>query len=112
MDSKNMIDVKNVKAEFLPCLNYAMAVNGQKCLEFIEISNPTADDWHGVQVKVSGDLIADASYVIDTVPAGMTVRVTDLDVKPDLDKLRDARRLRHTECPAAVAGEDERRRDS
>ena len=89
MDSKNMIDVKNVKAEFLPCLNYAMAVNGQKCLEFIEISNPTADDWHGVQVKVSGDLIADASYVIDTVPAGMTVRVTDLDVKPDLDKLRE-----------------------
>jgi very-short-patch-repair endonuclease len=84
-----MIDVKNVKAEFLPCLNYAMAVNGQKCLEFIEISNPTADDWHGVQVKVSGDLIADASYVIDTVPAGMTVRVTDLDVKPDLDKLRE-----------------------
>ncbi len=89
MDSKNMIDVKNVKAEFLPCLNYAMAVNGQKCLEFIEISNPTADDWHGVQVKVSGDLIADASYVIDTVPAGMTVRVSDLDVKPDLDKLRE-----------------------
>ena len=89
MDSKNMIDVKNVKAEFLPCLNYAMAVNGQKCLEFIEISNPTADDWHGVQVKVSGDLIADASYIIDTVPAGMTVRVTDLDVKPDLDKLRE-----------------------
>ena len=89
MDSKNMIDVKNVKAEFLPCLNYAMAVNGQKCLEFIEISNPTADDWHGVQVKVSGELIADASYVIDTVPAGMTVRVTDLDVKPDLDKLRE-----------------------
>ncbi len=89
MDSKNMIDVKNVKAEFLPCLNYAMAVNGQKCLEFIEISNPTADDWHGVQVKVSGELIADASYIIDTVPAGMTVRVTDLDVKPDLDKLRE-----------------------
>ena len=89
MDSKNMIDVKNVKAEFLPCLNYAMAVNGQKCLEFIEISNPTADDWHGVQVKVSGDLIADASYIIDTVPAGMTVRVSDLDVKPDLDKLRE-----------------------
>ena len=89
MDSKNMIEAKNVKAEFLPCLNYAMAVNGQKCLEFIEISNPTADDWHGVQVKVSGDLIADASYVIDTVPAGMTVRVTDLDVKPDLDKLRE-----------------------
>ena len=89
MDSKNMIEAKNVKAEFLPCLNYAMAVNGQKCLEFIEISNPTADDWHGVQVKVSGDLIADASYIIDTVPAGMTVRVSDLDVKPDLDKLRE-----------------------
>ena len=89
MNTSNPIDPKNIKVEFLPCLNYAMTMGGQKCLEFVEITNPTADDWREVHVKVSGELIATAESVLDSVPAGMTLRVTDLDVKPDLDKLRE-----------------------
>ena len=71
------------------CLNYAMAASGQKCLEFVEITNDTDDDWHNVRVKVSGELIAESECILDSVPAGMTIRENDVDVKPDLDKLRE-----------------------
>ena len=89
MNSNPCIDAKDVKVEYLPCLNYAMAASGQKCLEFVEITNDTDDDWHNVRVKVSGELIADSECILDSVPSGMTVRVNDVDVKPDLDKLRE-----------------------
>ena len=52
MNTSNPIDSKNIKVEFLPCLNYAMTMGGQKCLEFVEITNPTADDLREVHVKV------------------------------------------------------------
>ena len=104
MNSNPCIDAKDVKVEYLPCLNYAMAASGQKCLEFVEITNDTDDDWHNVRVKVSGELIADSECILDSVPSGMTVRVTDVDVKPDLDKLREMSESVETAFTLTITG--------
>ena len=86
---RGMIDEKCLRVEYLPCLNYAMALNGRKNLEYCEITNDTAEDWQTIKVMVSGDLIQPEEATIDTIPAGATIRITTLHVMPDIDKLRE-----------------------
>ena len=83
------IDAKCLKIEYLPCLNYAMTINGRKCLEYLELTNDTAEDWRGLRLTITGDLIAASEAVVDSIPVGQTVRVADLNVLPDIDKLRE-----------------------
>ena len=83
------IDAKCLKIEYLPCLNYAMAINGRKCLEYLELTNDTTEDWRALRLTISGELIAASEAVVDSIPMGQTVRVNDLKVLPDVDKLRE-----------------------
>ena len=70
-DKKNMI-----KVEYLPCLNYAMTTNGRRCVEYIEVTNPTVEDWTTVTVRISGELVAAQEQVVERIPASETVRLT------------------------------------
>ena len=83
------IDAKCLKIEYLPCINYAMTINGRKCLEYLELTNNTAEDWRGLRLTIGGELIAASEAVVDSIPVGQTVRVADLKVLPDVDKLRE-----------------------
>lgn len=83
------MDEKNLKVEYLPCLNYAMALNGRKCMEYCEISNNSSDDLHTLKVEVNGEMIQHSETTLDIVPAGQTIRITDIQVMPDIDKLRE-----------------------
>lgn len=83
------MDEKNLKVQYLPCLNYAMALNGRKCMEYCEITNNSAEDWHTLKVLVSGEMIQSAETALDAIPAGQTIRITTLQVMPDIDKLRE-----------------------
>ena len=89
-NANNMNDKKNmIKVEYLPCLNYAMTTNGRRCVEYIEVTNPTVEDWTTVTVRISGELVAAQEQVVERIPSGETVRLTNLDVVPDRDKLRE-----------------------
>ena len=89
-NANNMNDKKNmIKVEYLPCLNYAMTTNGRRCVEYIEVTNPTVEDWTTVTVRISGELVAAQEQVVERIPAGEAVRLTNLDVVPDRDKLRE-----------------------
>ena len=83
------IDAKCLKIEYLPCINYAMTINGRKCLEYLELTNDTDEDWRGLRLTIGGELIAASEAVVDSIPVGQTVRVGDLKVLPDVDKLRE-----------------------
>ena len=83
------MDEKNLKVEYLPCLNYAMALNGRKCMEYCELFNDSSEDWHQLKVIVTGEMIQEAEVAIDIIPAKQTIRVTDIQVMPDIDKLRE-----------------------
>ena len=83
------IDEKCLKIEYLPCLNYAMTINGRKCLEYLELTNDTHEEWRALRLTVTGEMVAASEAVIDSVPAGQTVRVGELKVMPDVDKLRE-----------------------
>ena len=73
----------------LPCLNYAMAGNGRRCIETCELTNDTGEDWCQVHITLNGELIQPAEAWIDRVPAGATASVDKIDVTADVDKLRD-----------------------
>ena len=86
---KGKMDEKSLRVEYLPCLNYAMALNGRKSLEYCEITNNTDEDWQAILIMVSGDLIQPEETRIEAIPAGQTIRITTLKVMPDIDKLRE-----------------------
>ena len=92
----------------LPCLNYAMAVNGRRCIETCELTNGTDEDWCQVHITLNGELIQPAEAWIDRVPAGATVSIDKIDVTADVDKLRDLSESTPTQFTARVMmGDDE-----
>ena len=86
----------------LPCLNYAMAVNGRRCIETCELTNGTGEDWCQVHITLNGELIQPAEAWIDRVPAGATVSIDKIDVTADVDKLRDLSESTPTQFTARV----------
>ena len=78
-----------LNVEYLPCLNFAMTQNGRQCLEYCELTNHSDNDIHDLTINIEGDYIIAASIAVDIIPAHQTIRITDIDVKPDADKLRE-----------------------
>jgi DNA polymerase III delta prime subunit len=77
-----------LQIDYLPSLNYAMSVNGKRCIERLEITNNDNSDWHDVTVSVSGDMLVPSSETTTIIPGGKTVSFTQLDIQPNVDQLR------------------------
>ena len=85
---KEHLSENNLTIDFLPCINYAMSVNGKNYLNRLEITNDDDCDWRDLVVGISGDLFEHAERHVDIVPQGQSVIINGLDLKPDTDKLR------------------------
>jgi hypothetical protein len=77
-----------LQIDYLPSLNYAMSVNGKRCIERLEITNNDNSDWHDVTVSVSGDMLVPSTETTAIIPGGKTVSFTQLDIQPNVDQLR------------------------
>ena len=85
---KEQLSDKNIRIEYLPCINYAMSVNGAKYLGSCELTNDDDCDWRELTVRLTGEFIATCEAVIDLIPQGQTVSISGLAIKPDVEKLR------------------------
>ena len=104
---RGKIDEKCLRVEYLPCLNYAMVLNGRKNLEYCEITNNTDDDWQSIKVTVNGELIQPEEARIETILARQTIRITTLNVMPDIDKLRELTESTETKFRISILESDE-----
>ncbi|MBO4606743.1 MAG: DUF4011 domain-containing protein [Prevotella sp.] len=85
---KEQLSDKNIRIEYLPCINYAMSVNGAKYLGTCELTNDDDCDWRELTVSLSGEFLASSETVLDLIPQGQTVTIGGLAIKPDVEKLR------------------------
>ena len=77
-----------LKVDYLPQLNYAMQLHGERCLRRIEIYNPSDEDWADVTIRLSGELVESCEEHIELIPRKQAVRITQLHLMPDIDMLR------------------------
>lgn len=77
----------SVRMEYTPSVNYAMSLNGVRYFDYCNVTNEEAADWANVHLKLSGEYVETSEVALDTVPAGQTVQVRELEIKPDADKL-------------------------
>lgn len=79
---------KWIEIEYVPVVSYVLTRNGRKCIQRIKLTNDSATAWQQVAVRVSGELVHGCECTLETVPAGQSVEITDLDIKPNLKELR------------------------
>ena len=84
----NVKELEIIRVDYQHQLNYAMQQGGEQCLRFVEVANPTDDDWHEVSVQLGGELLKNVTEHIEIIPRGEVVRLTSLAIEPDLDMLR------------------------
>ena len=53
---KEHLSENNLTIDFLPCINYAMSVNGKNYLNRLELTNDDDCDWRELVVGISGEL--------------------------------------------------------
>ena len=86
---KERLSEDNVRIEYLSRINYAMSINGKRCVDFFELYNNDEEDWKDVRVTVTGDMIQPSQGQVETIERGMTIRVEGIEVTPDIDQLRE-----------------------
>lgn len=86
---ENNIFESSVKYFLLPVVNYAMTIKGETPLRYVDITNDTAVDWYEITLNISGDMLTPYKRVIDTIPAGQTVNISDINITPDTTALRE-----------------------
>ena len=74
--------------DYLPSLNYAMYVNGKRCIERLEITNTDDCDWHDITVMVEGDMLLPSNETVSILPKGQTLSFSQIDIIPDVEQLR------------------------
>ena len=79
--------VLDVRMEYTPKVNYAMSLNGVRYFDFVDLRNTGTETLPQVKVRLSGEMVEACETLVEAIPAGETVHVTTLDVKPDIDKL-------------------------
>ena len=85
---KDRLTTANLKIDYLPSLNYAMFVNGRRCIERLEITNADDVDWHDITVHVEGNMLLPSSESVALVQRGQTVSFSQIDIVPDVEQLR------------------------
>jgi hypothetical protein len=50
----NVKELEIIRVDYQHQLNYAMQQGGEQCLRFVEVANPTDEDWHEVSVQLGG----------------------------------------------------------
>ncbi len=103
---KEQLTDKNIRLEYLPCINYAMSVNGSKYLGTCELTNDDESDWRELTVSLSGEFLETSESVIDLIPRGQTVSVGGLSIKPDVEKLRQLTESVDTTFSLTIASGD------
>ncbi len=77
----------DVRMEYTPKVNYAMSLNGVRYFDFIDLKNTGDEPLHQVRVTLTGEMVETAETLLEVLPAGETVHVTQLEIKPNIDKL-------------------------
>lgn len=91
MDDQGLLNEQQercqVEVDYTPKINYAMAANEVNSLSEVTIHNLTDDDWKDVSVKVSGEMLCTAEDHLAVVAQRQDIKITDLSLKPDIDRL-------------------------
>ena len=85
---KQLLSDANIRLDYISRINYATTQNGFKYLSICEITNDDDCDWHDIRVKISGELLNASESLLSLIPKGKTVTVSGIDIKPDIDRLR------------------------
>lgn len=76
-----------IHLEYLPCINYAMIHNHVPSCNFCELMNNDAADWNRIQISIGGPLIKYSESLLEIIPHGQNVQITNLDISPESGKL-------------------------
>lgn len=84
MNTSRTIDLPilggSVEIDSLDFINYSMQINGIKCLRKFILTNKSNTDWHGILVRLTGELIQESQAYISTLPVGKKVSLPELNI--------------------------------
>lgn len=83
MNENNIV----LKLEYLPCINFCMCHNKVRTITTCEIENNTEESWKSVRLCIEGEMICHAEVLFDEVPAKTSLKVKDIDIRPELQQL-------------------------
>ena len=105
---KNPLSEKNIRIDYMPCINYAISASGRKYISNFELHNDETEDWRELKLTISGDLLTPSECRLDLIPAGQTVSIADIAIEPDIDKLRGITESTETQFTLSIqTGETE-----
>ena len=105
---KNPLSEKNIRIDYMPCINYAISASGRKYISNFELHNEESEDWRELTLTISGDLLTPSECRLDLIPAGQTVSIADINIEPDIDKLRGITESTETQFTLSIqAGGEE-----
>lgn len=73
--------------DYLPCINYAMILNGSRTFTKFELRNDDAEDWEDVEIRLTGDMLETCSMRAPHVAAGGVVNFVEANLMPTTSKL-------------------------
>lgn len=76
-----------VRLEYLPCINYAMIHNHVPSCNFCELMNNDDVDWKHIKISISGELIRHSESILEIIPHGQTIQISNLEISPESEKL-------------------------
>ena len=103
---KELLSDANIRLDYISSINYAITQNGSKYLSICEITNDDDCDWRDIKVKISGELLSTSESLLSLIPQGQTVSVPGIDIKPDIDKLRQLTESTDTQFEISIAISD------
>lgn len=77
-----------IKLEYVPCLNYAMILNGKKTFNKFELcSDAASSSWHNVIVSIDGEMVQPYQRSIVAQNVGEVINIDDAALMPVATKL-------------------------
>lgn len=84
METKKLV----LNIEYLPAINYSLVNNRIAVCQSIELTNNTEEDLRNVIIECGGEYFSPTrSNLLESVKAGNTVRLVDLDLSPEPSKI-------------------------
>ena len=91
MEQQDFQFVGNAKGflhlEYLPMVNYAMMINGDKPLTICGIANTSDDEWRNVHITISGECFSTAEAFVDVVQPNSRISIANIGINPDMQRL-------------------------
>ena len=96
-----------VSLDYLPTVNLAQHVNSVKVVSQMQVMNCGEGDLSDLHITVTGNRLGEYQSHIDNLQAGMTLTLTDVELRPDAEFLLNLTEAMDSELTTEVAKDGE-----